>query len=343
MNMAIASNRILGALLGLVLLPGAAFAETYAAPTWPIGNPPAGWRPAPFAAGSWFDPARNGSGWAIEKLSPLAGQTAPLYAGTVYTYDSAGKPYWLLMAGTLQYTGWDEYFRTGVSAKFGGVLNDGVNGACPTCAYVAPNVGPSPYGTGEIRFLGAAQANVYVNNGTTQVERIQASENILLNPVAELLEGEWTYQTYRASGSIQTASTAESIYEIAKPVWASAITADANIMHAPAPNGRWFVVGSLGVDYPIVYDAEVGTLIGYCFEVATGCGTETIGSTGGLSVPGRVGFHMRSSAYVHVYSLIDKNTMTDTTFVNNKDIIQNSPLSTNSVSRYRRVIPIEQQ
>lgn len=177
--MVTSKNVVFGALLGLSLLSGQSLAETYTAPTWPLGNPPAGWRPAPFAAGSWFDPARNGSGWAIEKLSPLAGQTAPLYAGTVYTYDSAGKPYWLLMAGTLQYTGWDEYFRTGVSAKFGGVLNDGVNGACPTCAYVAPNVGPSPYGTGEIRFLGAAQADVYVNNGTAQVERIQASENIL--------------------------------------------------------------------------------------------------------------------------------------------------------------------
>lgn len=141
--MAISKDVVFGALLGLTLLSGQSLAETYTAPTWPIGNPPAGWRPAPFEAGSWFDPARNGSGWAIEKLSPLAGQTVPLYAGTVYTYDSAGKPYWLLMAGTLQYTGWDEYFRTGVSAKFGGVLNDGVNGACPTCAYVAPNVGSS--------------------------------------------------------------------------------------------------------------------------------------------------------------------------------------------------------
>lgn len=332
-----------GALLGLSLLSGQSFAETYTAPTWPLGNPPAGWRPAPFAAGSWFDPTRSGAGWAIEKLSPLPGETAPLYSGTVYTYDSAGKPYWLLMAGTLQYTGWDEYFRTGVSAKFGGVLNDGVNGACPTCAYVAPNVGPSPYGTGEIRFLGAAQANVYVNNGTTHVERIQASENILLNPVADLLEGEWEFQQYLASGSVIISSGVRTIYEVATPAWALAITADANVMYRPAPNGRWFVVGSSGVNRPLVYDAESGTIQRFCLDVTDGCGTETIGSTGGLGVSGRVSFHMSASAEVEVFSLTDTNTLVYKIFTNNRNLIQNTTSFDNKAFRYRRLIPREQQ
>lgn len=318
-------------------------AQTYTAPTWPLGNPPEGWRPAPFAAGSWFNPATNGAGWAIEKLSPLAGETRPLYAGTLYTYDSAGKPYWLLMAGTLQYTGWDEYFRTGVSAKFGGVLNDGVNGACPTCAYVAPNVGPSPYGTGEIRFLGAAQADVYVNNGSTLVGRIQTSEHILLNPVAELLEGQWKYQIYRASGTIQIETDSALIYEIEPPGWVSSITADANVMHKPGINGRWFLIGGLGIDYPLVYDVGTGTLTGYCFEVAVGCGTETMGSTGGIGPTTRIAFHMNASAYVYQYTLIDKNTLISAAFVNNRALTQNNPVSTNAASRYRRVIPIEQQ
>lgn len=339
--MAIASNRILGALLGLALLPGAAFAETYTAPTWPIGNPPAGWRPAPFAAGSWFDPARNGSGWAIEKLSPLAGQTAPLYAGTVYTYDSAGKPYWLLMAGTLQYTGWDEYFRTGVSAKFGGVLNDGVNGACPTCAYVAPNVGPSPYGTGEIRFLGAAQADVYVNNGTTQVERIQASEHILLNPVADLLEGEWRLETYSASGSVSVNDSPSSIYEIQAPSWAGAITADSNVMRKPSINDRWFVYSALGPDYPIVFSTDSGTLVRYCFVADVSCGTETLSSTGGIGVPQRTGFHMRAGAEISMLALVDRNTLVRTAHVNLRTGAATP--STNLAFRYRRVVPREQQ
>ena len=316
----------------------------YQAATWPVaGQPPVGWRPAPFAAGSWFDPARSGSGWAIEKLSPLAGQTAPLYAGTVYTYDSAGKPYWLLMAGTLQYTGWDEYFRTSVSAMFGGVLNDGVNGACPTCAYVAPNVGPSPYGTGEIRFLGAAQANVYVNNGTAQVERIQASEHILLNPVAELLEGEWNSQTYISSGTVED-STNYSIVEIATPAWAQSITADASVMHRPSPGAKWFAISGFGGEnYPLVYDAEDGSLRQYCFKVENGCGTETIGSTGGLGVPGRVAFHMNASAEVRVFSLTDANTLVYKIFTNNRNLIQNTTSFDNKAFRYRRLIPREQQ
>ncbi|HRF54608.1 MAG TPA: hypothetical protein PK027_09140 [Aquimonas sp.] len=338
--MAIANNRTLGALFGLLLLPGAAFAETYTAPTWPIGNPPSGWRPAPFEAGSWFDPARNGSGWAIEKLSPLAGQTAPLYAGTVYTYDSAGKPYWLLMAGTLQYTGWDEYFRTGVSAKFGGVLNDGVNGACPTCAYVAPNVGPSPYGTGEIRFLGAAQADVYVNNGTAQVERIQASEHILLNPVAELLEGEWRLERYFASGSVSINDGAASIYEITVPGWATAITSDGNVMHKPQQGDRWFVSSDLGANYPIVLGAD-GSIRQYCFVADSQCGNETLASNGGIGVPSRVGFHMKAGAEIWVFALIDRNTLVRTAHVNLRTGAATP--TTNLAFRYRRVVPREQQ
>ena len=339
--MVTSKNVVFGALLGLSLLSGQSLAETYTAPTWPLGNPPAGWRPAPFAAGSWFDPARNGSGWAIEKLSPLAGQTAPLYAGTVYTYDSAGKPYWLLMAGTLQYTGWDEYFRTGVSAKFGGVLNDGVNGACPTCAYVAPNVGPSPYGTGEIRFLGAAQADVYVNNGTAQVERIQASEHILLNPVADLLEGEWRLETYAASGSVNVNESPSSIYEIQPPSWASAITADDNVLRKPSASDRWFVYSALGPDFPIVLSADSGTLVRYCFVADPSCGTEILSSTGGIGVPQRTGFHMREGAEISMLALIDSDTLVRTSHVNRRTGVATP--QTNLAFRYRRVIPREQQ
>lgn len=324
----------------LLAVSGIANAETYSAPTWPLGNPPAGWRPAPFAAGSWYDPARNGAGWAIEKLSPLPGETAPLYAGTVYTYDSAGKPYWLLMAGTLQYTGWDEYFRTGVSAKFGGVLNEGVNGACPTCAYVAPNVGPSPYGTGEIRFLGAAQADVYVNNGTMHVERIEASEHILLNPVEELLEGQWRLETYAASGSVTVNDGASSIYEIQPPSWAGSITADANVMWIPSVNDRWFVYSALGPDYPIVLSANNGSLIRYCFVADPSCGTETIASTG-VGVPQRTGFHMRAGAEISMIALIDRNTLVRTAHLNLRTGAATP--STNLAFRYRRVVPREQQ
>jgi hypothetical protein len=269
-----------------------------------------------------------------------------LYAGTVYTYDSSGKPYWLLMAGTLQYTGWDEYFRTSVSAKFGGVLNDGVNGACPTCSYVAPNVGPSAYGTGEIRFLDAAQADVYVNNGSTHVERLETSEHILLNAVADLLEGEWRLGTYYASGSVSLGSDMydlHTIYEIEVPAWASALTADTNVMHRPRTTDRWFVMSRLGSNYPLVLDSENGSLRRYCFDPENNCGTEVIGNTGGLGVPGRIGFNMSASARVGLFSLINKDTIIDSEYINDRSRIQNDTQFPNKAFRYRREIPRWQQ
>lgn len=320
-----------------------AMAEQYAAPSWPLGNPPEGWRPAPFDAGSWFDRERDGAGWAIEKLSPLAGETNPLYAGTVYTYDSTGKPYWLLMAGTLQYTGWDEYFRTSVSAKFGGVLNDGVNGACPTCSYVAPNVGPSAYGTGEIRFLGAAQADVYVNNGSTHVERLETSEHILLNAVADLLEGEWRREIYSASGSVSLNTDTYTIYETTAPAWASALTADANVMHKPRTTDRWFVVSGSITNAYLVLNSDEGSLRRYCFEVDAGCGTEVIGNTGGLGIPGRIGFHMSANAQVEIFNLNDKDTLILNQYKNDRSRVQNITESHNQAIRYRREIPRWQQ
>lgn len=334
---------ILGAGLAHAQCTGSIEAPTCTAPSWPLNNPPEGWRPAPFDAGSWFDRERDGAGWAIEKLSPLAGQTNPLYAGTVYTYDSTGKPYWLLMAGTLQYTGWNEYFRTSVSAKFAGVLNDGVNGACPTCSYVAPNVGPSAYGTGEIRFLDAAQADVYVNNGSTHVERLETSEHILLNAVADLLEGEWRRQTYVAAGSFSVNPYIDRIYEITPPAWASALTADANVMHKPRTTDRWFITNNLDSNYPLVLDSETGSLRRYCFDPNNNCGTEVIGNTGGLGVQGRVGFHMSANARIELFSFIDKDTIVYNEFINDRSRVQNSTQFSNKAFRYRREIPRWQQ
>jgi|JI10StandDraft_1071094.scaffolds.fasta_scaffold227421_2 hypothetical protein len=327
-----------------VLLSATVTAEEYAAPSWPLGNPPEGWRPAPFDAGSWFDRERNGAGWAIEKLSPLAGQTNPLYAGTVYTYDSSGKPYWLLMAGTLQYTGWDEYFRTSVSAKFGGVLNDGINGACPTCNYVAPNVGPSAYGIGEIRFLGAARADVYFNNDTTPVERLETSEHILLSSVANLLQGTWERQRYIASGRVIEYGSAFSttISEVSPPAWAASISSDSAVLHRPSTQQHWFSVSGMP-EYPLTLDENSGLLIQYCFSVAANCGTETLGATGELTTPSRIAFHMSQEATVTIFNFNDRNTMTTTTFINNKNITQNAPYTTNYADRFRRIVAREQQ
>jgi hypothetical protein len=291
--------------------------------------------------------ARNGAGWAIERLSPLAGQTRPLYAGTLYTYNSGGLPYWLLMAGTLEYIGWQEYFRTGVTSKFSGVLNDGINGACPTCAYRAPSVGPSPYGTGEIRFLSAAKADVYVN-GTQWIERIETSEHLLLRPVASLLEGEWTRFAYRSNGTVDQQSGSYIFTQIDTPAWASNITAAANVQHKPATtNAVWFNYPTPG--WSMVYDADNATIRAfYMPEGNTVCGEE-LTEVSNLGIRQRIGYIMTAECLIFDMVLIDDNTIVETAFYNNKDRVQNLPVSPGAGNdgfttfRYERVRPQEQQ
>lgn len=332
-------------LLTLIGLPALAMADYQAAP-WPAGDPPSGWRPEPYKAGSWFSMERNGAGWAIERLSPLAGETRPLYAGTLYTYDASGRPYWLLMAGTLEYVGWQEYFRTGAIAKFSGVLNDGINGACPTCTYRPPTVGPSPYGNGEIRFLAAAEADVYVN-GTQRVERIKTSEHLLLRPVANLLEGEWKRFEYRNNGEVKEYAGSYFFSRITTPPWASNITAAPNVQHVPRSNNTvWFSHTVPG--WNMVYDIENASIRQYqMHEGNTNCGEE-LTEVSNLGIRQRVGYIMKADCLMGDLVLIDDNTLVETFFYNNKDRVQNLPVSNLqnngfTTYRYERVRPQEQQ
>ncbi|MBK9492999.1 MAG: hypothetical protein IPO08_00400 [Xanthomonadales bacterium] len=333
-------------LLVAIGLPALAMADYQAAP-WPAGNPPDGWRPEPYKAGSWFSMERNGAGWAIERLPPLAGETRPLYAGTLYTYGSGGLPYWLLMAGTLEYVGWQEYFRTGATAKFSGVLNDGINGACPTCAYHPPTVGPSPYGTGEIRFLAAAEADVYVN-GTQRVERIKTSEHLLLRPVASLLEGEWKRFEYLNNGTVTEYTDTYVFTRITTPAWAGNITAAANVQHKPrATNTVWYSHTLPG--WNMVYDMDSATIRAYNMpEGTTVCGEE-LTEVSNLGIRQRIGYIMTAECLIFDMVLIDDNTIVETAFYNNKDRVQNLPVSPGAGNdgfttfRYERVRPQEQQ
>jgi hypothetical protein len=198
-------------------------------PTWTPGNPPVGWQAMPFQAPTWFDRSRDGAGWAIERYPPLTGQTQPLYSGIVYIYDAQRNPYWLLMAGTYQPPSYQQIIRDGSMGSFSGVLNDGVGGTCPTCNYIVPDVGPSPYGSGVIAFDTGAEARVSYNG--IAMEHIEPSRQILFEDFApEWFAGEWRHEVYFGSSGIFSLGTPGDIVsndlviqQIASPSWANNI------------------------------------------------------------------------------------------------------------------------
>lgn len=198
-------------------------------PTWTPGNPPVGWQAMPFQAPTWFDRSRSGAGWSIERFPPLAGQTQALYSGTVYIYDAQRNPYWLLMSGVYAPPSYQQIVRDGAMGSFSGVLSDGSGGACPTCNYLVPDVGPSPYGNGLIAFDTAAEARVSYNG--IPMEHIEPARQILFQDFApEWFVGDWRHELYYGTNGILGGGTPGDIYTndmtigiIPAPSWAGNI------------------------------------------------------------------------------------------------------------------------
>lgn len=226
-------QRITAILIGMALTTSIGVAASGSSsnnPRWSPGNPPIGWQVMPFQAATWFDRSRDGAGWAIERFPPLAGQSQPLYSGTVYIYDAQRNPYWLLMAGTYVPPTYQQIIRDGAMGSFSGVLNEGHGGACPTCNYLVPDVGPSPYGNGQIAFDTSAEARVSYNG--IQMEHIEPARQILFQDFgADWFLGNWRFEMYIGSDGVPypgnspglIAYTDFTIGRIVAPSWAGNI------------------------------------------------------------------------------------------------------------------------
>jgi len=290
--------------------------EPIDAPTWPAGSPPEGWRPGLFVSSSWFDVSRSGSGWALSRLPNLPGSSLPFYSGTLYTYDDAGNPYWLLMSGEWQQTAWQQFFLTGEIGRISGELVDGRQGACPVCPYVQPIVESSPYGTAEIRFIGGdGRAEVRMDGVLS--ETIRPSELNLWTPVEDLLVGFWREHTYDGTagtiwpyGGVGLDTTFERL--AGPPSWFSNLqTLNGDVLRVPSLQNSVFYryVGVSTNEQVLVYDKSDGTIIGYRFTQG-----QAIIDTGN-----RIGYRMSENDSINRYVLIDDHTMVRVIQRNSRD------------------------
>lgn len=316
-SLSAALTRGVFALLALLPLAGLAqVQEPIDAPTWPAGSPPEGWRPGPFVSSSWFDVARDGSGWALSRLPNLPGSTLPFYSGTVYTYDDAGNPYWLLMTGEWQQTAWQQFFLTGEIGRISGGLVDGRGGACPVCPYVRPVVEPSPYGTVEIRFIGGdGRAEVRMDGVLT--ETIRPSELNLWTPVEDLLVGSWKEHRYDGTagtiwpyGGVGLDATFERLS--GPPSWFNNLqTLNGDVLRVPSLQNSVFYryVGVSTDERVLVYDKSDGTIVGYRFTRGQPI----------IETNRRVGYRMSEDDTITRYVLINDHTMVNVDQRNSRD------------------------
>lgn len=289
--------------------------EPESAPTWPSGSPPEGWRPGIYNSSSWFDPARSGSGWALSRLPSLPGESVPFYAGTVYTYDTDGRPYWLLMSGNWQPASWQTFFATNEIGRFSGTLVDGRSGACPVCAYAPPVVEPSPYGVGTVVFKGnGAHAEVLMDGVLS--ETIRPSEVNLWKSVEDLLVGRWRFQTYDGmAGQIYFNGLNETLERLAAPpAWMGNLqTLNGDVLRVPSLENSVFyryaeIPPTQGV---VVFDKTDGTILGYRFTQG-----QEINESGQ-----RVGYRMSENDGLIRYVLLDDRTMVRIGARNTRDVL----------------------
>lgn len=308
---AIAKGFVASALFAIASFANAASVlVTSSAPRWNPGSPPDGWTLRPYAAGSWFDANRSGAGWALERFQPLAGQTLPFYSATLYTYDTAGNPYWLLMTGTFQQSSWQHFFATGEIGKVEGSLFDGQGGACLGCNYIAPTVEESNYGTGTLTWTGAGdEMNVY-SNGQFK-ETVTPSAHILFGNVLSNFAQIAYREDYTGSGV-----NAGKIYrddfrftQISCPSWIGNLTAgDAQVARIPQVDTSicFSETGASTNDQFVIYDTADNLFIRYSFVA----GQEIIsGNT-------RVGYRMSSNDYAGRIIMVSSNSFVEFGYAN---------------------------
>lgn len=280
------------------------------APRWNPGSPPEGWTLRPYAAGSWFDADRSGSGWAIERFQALEGQTQPFYSGTLYTYDNAGNPYWLLMTGTFQPASWPTLFATGEIGRIEGPLYDGQGGACLGCNYTEPTVEESQHGTGTLVWRGVGDEMQVYANGVYKESNTPSAHILFGNALTRLQQMRYR-EDYTGSGS-----NGGKIYRdnygftpVTCPTWLGNLTrGDANVARMPqiSTSTCFSVTGSPETEILVIFDSSDNTLFEYSFVM----GQETLnGST-------RVGYAMSSRDGAHPIVMVNENSFVRFTYLN---------------------------
>lgn len=319
--------------LGLALLPAISIAASgYSTgnPAWTPGNPPVGWQPLPFDAPTWFDRSRGGAGWAIERFPPMSGQNQPLFSGTVYIYDAQRNPYWLLMAGTYVPPTYQQIVRDGAMGSFSGVLNDGQGGACPTCNYLVPDVGPSLYGSGFIAFNTGAEARVSYNG--IQMEHIEPARQVLFQDFgADWFLGNWRQETYVGSPGVPSPMNVSGYIEfydltiesIQPPSWAGNIQRlNADTLRIPTPqNTTWLKASNTSLPGASSIYFLFDTIEKKLRRFNTGVAEPITQSING--VPSVVGYKWSPDEFVYELIPIDDNTIIGIPYKNSVNYVNN--------------------
>lgn len=144
---------------------------------------------------TWFDPARSGEGWTFSELigPPAIGNVG---LAVTYTYETDGKPSWLLLQG-----GWTReqdmlaLFQGMPIAKLDAAVFDGQDGTCPTCPWAEASIAQRRYQQGQVLFHRPDVATVTLDGETalSGAGVLIPTELSVTRPLPGYFEGRWRF------------------------------------------------------------------------------------------------------------------------------------------------------
>lgn len=142
-----------------------------------------------------FVPSEGGSGWLVDILP------SGLVFAAHYTYGPDNQPAWLILQSNFQANSEADRLVTGILGRATSQLFEGRNGPCFGCPYVAPQIVPSTYGSGELVWFDTRRAEFRWNGQVKQLSRLGDIEGA--SSGVAMFKGRW-----RAAEIVRNGSTA---------------------------------------------------------------------------------------------------------------------------------------
>ncbi|MFA5683517.1 MAG: hypothetical protein WCZ65_11940 [Lysobacteraceae bacterium] len=154
-----------------------------------------------------MDPARNGEGWTFSELIGPPG-VGKVGLGVSYTYETDGKPSWLLVQGSwTRETDWLNLLNGTPIAVLNGHVFDGRGGSCPTCPWTEASIAQRRYVEAQVTFHRPDLATVKLDGETALSGEyaLVPAELVVSRPLPGYFEGRWRFT--KRGGPASTSST----------------------------------------------------------------------------------------------------------------------------------------
>lgn len=261
-------------------------------------------------AGAWFNPAEPGTGIYFSGVRAVPNAPA-LFAGAYFGYDVDGRPLWLTGAASAPQITPTSISQLGASsvASWQAPMSEGSNGPCPTCAYRAPTLSDSPWGTLEARFVTPYSVKLSLNGAS--VGQMVPADFAFGGDVYAWLLGTWNAVSYGSAGQSEASVCDNVLIEpgdnpAPRGYWEG--SAGVPGYRVPSSGGRWLKMVQTGQCLVMSSSNRIFVADNNIAVAVNPSSNEVIRETVGLS-PVDVGIRVVPAGQFYDIVLVDRNTV----------------------------------